>query len=323
MICPMNQTDWNAAKSLGYWSKSDFYFGRPKSTVEHLSWQGIGEQTFEASKNKVFVANFDSISIGSDSELTENRFLLPYGNCREVSPGNRKTLAVRSNDTNIQVFITDPAKTLYYKVSTLSMTGDELKLEINENAKFKKLLDFLVEIEQTAIDPTQEGQKCTNYGEGFQFHNFSHCLEMTLNRQVQQDIGCNIPWMSATNSCVGIIDKFFEPRTFDVLRSYTLNLLLNLEPENNVCLVPCLSTSINVKAISSDTSLQGENKIQIKFSPTVKLTESISGYDAWALTVEIGSALGLWLGLSAIGILDAVIVMIRNGSVISSSLLPK
>jgi len=139
-----------------------------------LSWQGIGEQTFEASKNKVFVANFDSISIGSDSELTENRFLLPYGNCREVSPGNRKTLAVRSNDTIIQVFITDPAKTLYYKVSTLSMTGDELKLEINENAKFKKLLDFLVEIEQTAIDPTQEGQKCTNYGEGFQFHNFSH-----------------------------------------------------------------------------------------------------------------------------------------------------
>ncbi len=128
---------------------------------------------------------------------------------------------------------------------------------------------------------------------------------------------------AATNSCVGIIDKFFEPRTFDVLRSYTLNLLLNLEPENNVCLVPCLSTSINVKAISSDTSLQGENKIQIKFSPTVKLTESISGYDAWALTVEIGSALGLWLGLSAIGILDAVIVMIRNGSVISSSLLPK
>ncbi len=35
-------------------------------------------------------------------------------------------------------------------------------------------------------------------------------------------------------------------------------------------------------------------------------------YDAFSLAVEIGSALGLWLGMSAIGILDVIIDIWRQ-----------
>ena len=46
--------------------------------------------------------------------------------------------------------------------------------------------------------------------------------------------------------------------------------------------------------------------MQINFLDTVKILEEESNYDELDLIVEIGSSLGLWIGLSALGILDLV-----------------
>ena len=147
---------------------------------------------------------------------------------------------------------------------------------------------------------------------------------MTLNKQIQTEIGCNIPWMSATNSCVGIIDKFYSPTTLKMLNKFRVELLINLDPVGDFCKVPCLSTKINVRKLSYDKSILGDSsQIQIRFHPTVKVTESVSEYDEWALTVEIGSALGLWLGLSALQIFDLIIGMIKRTVEACSKMQPK
>ena len=322
MVCPLDQADWSAASSIGYSSRSDFFLGRPDSTNKYLSWGGTETLEFDVVKRRVYIANFDLISV--DSGLTIDRFILPNGNCKEVRHGNLSLLTVKSKSANVHILITDPAKTLNYKVSTLSMTGDELKLFQDGNNTVNTFFDFFVEMEQVLLDSSKPGQDCTDYGEGKKYESLSHCLEMTLNKQIQTEIGCNIPWMSATNSCIGIINKFYTTTTLEMLNKFRLELLINLDPVGDVCKVPCLSMKINVRKLSYDKSVLGNSsQIQIRFHPTVKVTESVSEYDEWALTVEIGSALGLWLGLSALEIFDFIFDMIKRIVQVCSKMQPK
>ena len=47
--------------------------------------------------------------------------------------------------------------------------------------------------------------------------------------------------------------------------------------------------------------------IELSFKRTVKRFYSIAAYDGFDFVVETGSALGLWLGLSGVGLFDLLI----------------
>ena len=46
------------------------------------------------------------------------------------------------------------------------------------------------------------------------------------------------------------------------------------------------------------------NFLFIKFDDSVKILEEKNNYDGYDMLVEVGSALGLWIGVSVIGIFD-------------------
>ena len=53
--------------------------------------------------------------------------------------------------------------------------------------------------------------------------------------------------------------------------------------------------------------INDENWAEIKFADVVNVETEINGYDSFRLVIEVGSSLGLWLGLCIIGIFDLVI----------------
>ena len=53
--------------------------------------------------------------------------------------------------------------------------------------------------------------------------------------------------------------------------------------------------------------INDENWAEFKFADVVTVETEINGYDSFRLIVEVGSSLGLWLGLCIIGIFDLVI----------------
>ena len=72
------------------------------------------------------------------------------------------------------------------------------------------------------------------------------------------------------------------------------------------CLRPCHELNVGVKHVAT---LRGPkiNAIRIMFNPTMIEIRHNLAYGPFDLLVEIGSALGLWTGLSALGVLDLLL----------------
>ena len=52
--------------------------------------------------------------------------------------------------------------------------------------------------------------------------------------------------------------------------------------------------------------------VQIKLLDEIQVYTDVYSYDLFSLIVDLGSALGLWLGLSALGILDNLVLVCQN-----------
>ena len=81
----------------------------------------------------------------------------------------------------------------------------------------------------------------------------------------------------------------------------------NNYPESQSCTKPCRE----IKAISTlKRSVKAEfwddNKINLNFKKTVKVTRYQKAYGVFELVVDVGSSLGLWIGLSVLGVFDLI-----------------
>lgn len=84
------------------------------------------------------------------------------------------------------------------------------------------------------------------------------------------------------------------------------NTLIGLGYSLNVCKVPCNQMKIKSRLLKEIPSA-GSPYVKLNFEGTVKQRYNIENFDAFDFIVEVGSALGLWLGLSAVGIFDVLL----------------
>ena len=87
------------------------------------------------------------------------------------------------------------------------------------------------------------------------------------------------------------------------LQSIILAAWGGYEYESEHCTRPCTLISVDAKFLQSGTG-GATNYISIDFAPFVQLEYIVLQYDLPQLVVEIGSCLGLWLGLSLVGMFD-------------------
>ena len=70
------------------------------------------------------------------------------------------------------------------------------------------------------------------------------------------------------------------------------------------CQIPCNEIKLEIMKTTQQISSWSKHWMQVHFVDTVDILEEESNYDGLDLVVEIGSCMGLWIGLSALGILD-------------------
>ena len=68
------------------------------------------------------------------------------------------------------------------------------------------------------------------------------------------------------------------------------------------CKQPCLTMSFDVNKIDSISNRVDESLGAIEFKDEVKVFTDVYAYDMFSLVVDLGSSLGLWLGLSALSV---------------------
>ena len=76
------------------------------------------------------------------------------------------------------------------------------------------------------------------------------------------------------------------------------------------CKLPCNQLHIDVQTLSK-SSYDSRNDLMVLFEDSVKIMEEQSNYNEFDLMVEVGSSLGLWIGLSALGIFDLIFEVVH------------
>ncbi len=120
-----------------------------------------------------------------------------------------------------------------------------------------------------------------------------------------EKFGCLFPWfpeVSGSSTCKEIRkrnDNDFKRSILD-LGNFVLGLKTHLiEP----CKPSCLTMSIKLKRLDQWTGNDAAI-LQFNILDDVTVHTATSAYDMFNLVVDLGSALGLWLGLSAVSIFD-------------------
>ena len=126
-------------------------------------------------------------------------------------------------------------------------------------------------------------------------------------------LGCLPPWFPANTSLIcdntpeinvtkqSIIEMFWEVDWLEIGQRFKFDS----------CLPPCLTMSIEMQQLKHITNLPNSAVVRINVdNKNIKVLTLAYAYDEFNLVVDVGSALGLWFGLSAISIYDSIIEVI-------------
>ena len=73
------------------------------------------------------------------------------------------------------------------------------------------------------------------------------------------------------------------------------------------CKNPCKKMTNTLSVISESVEYELYTNIEFRFKKTVRVEKKVIVYTWFNFIIDVGSSLGLWLGLSALGILDLAI----------------
>ena len=202
-----------------------------------------------------------------------------------------------------QVFLADPDINLYYRINPETMTGDPIEAE----EKLSKVYSMYIE----EVHWMPNNDDCTAYGEAAAFKTYADCVANYQDEELRPILGCSLPWLAAPgnpNSCTGRQsvpdpkwDRLFEP--IDILASTNRLSILGF---STPCQRPCVEVKVRSR-LNSVAATMGKVEVELHFPQQVKVTRYILAYGIFDLVVEGGSSLGLWIGLSGLGVFDLLV----------------
>ena len=77
-----------------------------------------------------------------------------------------------------------------------------------------------------------------------------------------------------------------------------------------VCLQPCITMSLRRKELYTVENRITYGYLQYEILDAITVYKEAAAYDMFSLIVDLGSNLGLWLGLSALSIFDTILQVV-------------
>ena len=316
-ICPHQVYDFKKSAKIGYKGMEKYFTGELQDG-QQLSWTGNTKDTYENVSRLLFGKMYEALDKvvmrnAALSELETTIILdLPVGPCKSLHDYQISTrrggLNIQLDDGEFTIFVTDRAKEVHYKTHMNSMLGSSIHLKVD---KSKQVLRFYqVTLEQTYLREGQDG--CRNYDADDDLTpTYAACVEQELQKKFLPIYGCMVPWMSPNNPCNTTLTG--NPTEHEALVNETrhifLEALYGFDHEFEKCPPPCLQTSIRARYFDTfDWPRFDSSFIVISFDDTVQQSIMKSAYGSVDLLIEAGSSLGLWLGLSAIGLYDLMVL---------------
>ena len=310
-VCKTSQFNYTYAEDLTYIGSNNFFRGIISNT-SFLSWSGPdGDMTFDEAVSSLYSSSLGNVIayLEDRQENVTTKFLLPYGVCyiMEGNPGMTRIEIKEKSDYTI--IFTDPAAHTNFRVSDHLMTGDKILVKTDFTTKIAVL--YRIQLKETSIE-TGDGS-CIEYPNK-KFKSYADCVDDELEKRIQPFLGCMVPWISRKNQCAGLIPRLpIHKDLHSFLETILVPSWAGQAHKSDSCPPPC--TTLSAKSIYLRTiarSTLPKDKIHLHFDENIKVERIVPAYDFGTLLVEIGSSLGLWLGLSVVGVFDALVIIVAH-----------
>ena len=298
-VCHMDQFNYKTASAHGYGNEGqmNFMIGKLKDTRK-VSWKGKDENiTFE----EMFDSDYNSFH--SYNSETKQLYLVDHGICKKITQNSSK-MYIKTNKSTV-VLLVDPY-----------LDSEFLVREMNDGRLYLgPTTDNLYDSSSYMLEYRYHdskifnGQSCTDY-EKFG-SSYGNCIESIMKKYLLESYGCLPPWFPKPMGLTCETERdVYDYKTVPYKEVYSnfKNILLGRNIKMfDVCLPPCLKMSIKPKRAYHSTSSRYVARLSFFTQDEVVVMKSSYSYNIFNIVVDIGSALGLWLGLSALCILDKII----------------
>ena len=317
-VCKIDQFVDN--NEIGFDQEWDYYKGQSTNKA-YLSWNGLeGNLTANQTINHLFLTEGERVWLGNGPSSNTST-VLPNGQCKHFKGLPRELLNPKGNykndvelyiremiiDSSYQVFVSDPAAAPKFQLPKPLLTGRIEAIAVNHS----KILYYNVILKETQME--LDDGSCVNYPNAAGHNSYADCVEEENQRKILPVLGCMPPWLSDKSPCnkpfLMLTDEHANIQT--KIFSIYAKSKTGFHYESASCPLPC--TQISVNTIYQDvkyTTSSARMKFNLFFEETVKVERIGRAYTMGDLLVEIGSQLGLWLGICVVGMFDILVLVL-------------
>ena len=334
-VCPTNQTNITALEESGYFYPK-FVLAGWKTDEQITSWGDKQNLTFRDVLKilKIWYIDDDELdSMIHFSEVNYHTYLLinqifdlnsldalvlsdnnfynfprkdiiffpKYGFCYQVSNYSTKfEVGIISNiKQDIRVFVTDRNFKSYFSLDYASHQGSPIIVSKGVSQRFE------VKIDVSSTCPVETEVTAKN--------DFEKCVDRKVQEKIGKPLGCIPPWISPNNQCNGSYPYDFVEKKIPDFEYEYIDLIYGLKKTEieKKCRKYCSSTTVTVQEGEKFEQEQDQQEIQITFNDRVKVTETVFNYSPFQFIIDVGSSVGLWLGLSVLGLYDLWILILE------------
>ena len=254
--------------------------------------------TFNQTLNYIYRINTHDIDIGPNGKESlnkdETRFTFANNFCRvlEINPSIKGRLVIKfKGNDSFTVLVNDPGNIndlLFSQMSGDKILYDDIGM---------KLAHYLVKFKVT--EDKTGGTGCAHYPTSY-YESFSQCIKDHIVKRTRSDLGFVLPFYSDTNQ-KPLVRLHKHEHAVNFLSNITLNAIGGkIAP--NICLPPC--TILTATSQQQQVYSSKFRRVTLNFGDIVQVQTTVLAYGVDSLLVEVGSSLGLWLGLSVVGVFD-------------------
>ena len=270
-----------------------------------LSWTGNhGNITVNQTLHFLHRSNLDDIMFCTfdDTELKNvtTKFTVTNNFCKviEIIPSRTERMSIRlGGNDSFNVIVNDPVhmKDLLFS----QMAGNKI---LHDNKDGKNEIKYLINLKVT--EDKTGGDSCIEYLNSH-FQSFSQCIEDEIVQKTRSVFGFGLPFFASAEKTLKPIQRLQKhEKTVKWLRNIALDSHGGIIYKSETCLPSCTSTSATAKEQLYVTSK--ERWVFLFFNNRVEVQTTVLAYGVDSLLVEVGSSLGLWLGLSVVGVFDLI-----------------
>ena len=148
---------------------------------------------------------------------------------------------------------------------------------------------------------------------------FNDCVDREVTDDLLPEFGCIPPWLSLNNQCNEIYamdsqqGNIFHYTEGSLYENYTIPFLLyDQNKAQKKCKKPCHKTTFFIERRRKQVTDYVIYGVDLLFNTEVSFKKKVVAYDMFNFVVDVGSSLGLWLGLSILNITDSIINLVSS-----------